>query len=89
MNAETEITPPEPVEDEDGGSRSGRLSVHWLDAGDVMFETSVQLMDDAAADPDRFADAVLRSVLALAALVGPEHSWAVMAKLAVYDGMQP
>lgn len=89
MNVETEITPPEPVEDEDGRSRSGRLSVHWLDVGDVMFETSVQLMDDAAADPDRFADAVLRSALALAALVGPEHSWAVMAKLAAYDGMQP
>lgn len=88
MNVETEIHPPEPVEDGDGGGTSGRLSVHWINPVDVMYETSVQLMDEAASDPDRFADAVLRSALALAALVGPEHSWAVMQKLASYDGMQ-
>lgn len=87
-DVETEVIPPEPVEDDERWSSSGRLSVHWFNPDAVMFETAVQLMDDAASDPQQFADAVLRSALALASLVGPEHSWAVMERLASYDGMQ-
>lgn len=87
-DVETEIVPPEPVEDEDDRSISGRLAVHWIAPDDASYDAAVQLFNDAANDPERFADAVLRSALALAALVGPEHSWAVMQKLASYDGMQ-
>lgn len=88
-DVETEVHPPEPAQDDDGGdSTSGRLAVHWIAPDDASYDAAVQLFGDAADDPNLFADAVLRSALALASLVGPEHSWAVMQKLAAYDGMQ-
>jgi hypothetical protein len=87
-DVETEIEPPPPIEDGDEGSISGRLAVHWIAPDDASYDAAVQLFGDAANDPRLFADAVLRSALALASLVGPEHSWAVMERLAAYDGMQ-
>lgn len=86
-DVETAIHPPEPEEDE-GSSPSGRLSVHWIGTDDTSYDAGVQLFDTAATDPSQFADAVLRAALALSALVGPDHSWAVMQRLAAYDGMQ-
>jgi len=89
LNVETEIVPPGTDEDGDGDIRSGRLSVGWLAVDDAAHDAAVQLFGDAAADPERFADALLRAALALASLVGPDHSWAVQHRLAAYDGTAP
>lgn len=86
-NVDTEITPPEA--DGDGGEdwKTARLSVHLHDVNDVSYEASVQLFGPNATDPQEFADALLKAVLALASLRGPEHAWAVMQRFTTYDGM--
>lgn len=87
MNVETEITPPDIDEDDDGDMISGRLSLHWLDVGEADHNAAVQFFGDSATDPQKFADALLQASLALASLVGSDHSWAVMQRFAAYDGM--
>ncbi len=84
---ETEITPPEPDIDEDGDTPSGRLSVSWSDVDDAYYDAAVQLFGDPASDPERFADALLDAVLALASLRGSAYSWAVVQSLSRYDGL--
>jgi len=84
---ETRTEPPEQDRDEGGDLSSGRLVTSWISPEGALYDTAVQLFDVAATDPEEFADALLRASLALAALVGPEHSWSVMQRFAAYDGM--
>ena len=86
-HVDTEITPPDADEDGGGDLQSGRLSVSWMDIDDVAYDAAVQLFGSNAADPQAFAEALLKAGLALAALRGPEHAWAVMQRFAAYDGM--
>lgn len=85
---ETDVTPPDVNTDEDGDDLpSARLSVNYLAVDDVHYDAGVQLFGESATDPERFADAMLGAALALAALCGSDHSWAVMQRFAAYDGM--
>ena len=66
MRAETEVTPPEFDEDEDGDSPSTRISMDVLDVGDVHRQAAIQLLDVDAEDPERNAEAIVAVALAAA-----------------------
>lgn len=85
-DVETHVQPPECDHDHEGGGVSSRLTVGLIAADDVSYDAAVQLFDNDATDPDRFADALLRAALALAQLAGPDHAWAAMQRFAGYDG---
>ena len=86
-DVEVSVEPPDCDHDDGGdGEPSARLHVTLVDADDVVFDTGVQLFDDAARDPERVADALLRATLALAHLAGPDVAWAAVQRFAAYDG---
>jgi hypothetical protein len=87
MTVETHTSPPEPDVDDDGDDTpTARLGVHFGRVDGTHMDAAVQLFGDAATDPEQFADAVLSAALALAQLVGPDHGWATVRRLAAYDG---
>lgn len=87
-DVETHVEPPACDHDHEhgGGGVSSRLTVGLIAADDVSYDASVQLFDDAAADPEAFADALLRAALAVAQLAGTDYAWAVVQRFAGYDG---
>ena len=87
MNIDTEVIPPDADEDGDGGERSARLSASLITPDGVMYDAAVQFFGVSSDDPREFADALLNVSLALASMRGSEFSWAVMQRLAAYDGM--
>jgi uncharacterized UPF0146 family protein len=86
VNVETEIVPPEPVEDGEEQLPSMRVAVHVIDVDDACYDAGVQLMGDDADDPERFAEAVLAACLAAASLRSPDCLMATVHRLARYDG---
>jgi hypothetical protein len=85
-DVETSVEPPVCDHHGDGGEGSARLTVNLLGADDVSYDAAVQLYGEAALDPERFADALLRAALAVAHLAGPDHAWAAARRFASYDG---
>lgn len=83
---ETQVSPPEPDQSEEGFEPSARLSVSFLSVGDVHHDASLQLFGADCEDPDKLANALLGAALALAHLRGPDFAWAVMRRFAAYDG---
>lgn len=87
MNVETEITPPDTDEDDGGHLPSARLSVNFLDVDGVHHDAGVQFFGEDTTDPEKFAEALLRTALAVASLRGSDYSWAAFQRFAAYDGM--
>lgn len=85
MDIETTVFPPE-VDEDGGDSRSVQISVGVSDLDDRYIDVSLQLFDDAAESPQRFADALLRLALSAAQLRGTEHAWALTQRLIAFDG---
>lgn len=87
LDVETEITPPEVDEETDGDdSPSARLGVSWISTSEVHYGADTQFFGDDCEDPAKFADALLRTALALANLRGPDHAWETMRRFTTYDG---
>lgn len=86
IDIETEITPPEVDEDDGDDIQSARLNVGWISTDDVHYGADTQFFGDDCEDPAKFADALLRTALALANLLGPDHAWEAMRRFTTYDG---
>lgn len=86
MTIETLSEPPNTDTHDDGDDdiQSGRLSLIWIDIDDSLSEASVQLLGAQAADPQRFATALIDTALALARLRGPDVYWAAAQALTAY-----
>lgn len=89
LDVETEITPPEVDEDGDDDTPSARLGCSWISTSEVHYGADVQFFGDNCEDPMKFADALLRTALALANLRGPDHAWETMRRFTAYDGGAP
>ena len=88
MKIETEIVPPDTDEDgQDDDQPSVSISCHLSSTDDVGYSTSVHLYGARSNDPQQFADGLLGTALALAALRGPDFSWAVIQWFNAYDGL--
>lgn len=81
----TEISydpPPRTSADEDGDERPAtRVGVHVSPPDDSCTDAAVLLVGADAADPDRIADALIRSTLGVAATLGPDQHWATVKAL--------
>lgn len=86
LDLDTQTTPPDTDQNGDEPDGSARLCVSWIGVDDQSTDAAVQLFGDPAADPEAFADAVLRAALGLPTAIGPDHAWALTARLAAYDG---
>jgi hypothetical protein len=86
LDVETYIAPPEPDEDEGGGSDSTRLTVHFMAVDDHHYDAAVQLFGTDCSDPEKIAEGLLRTALAVAHLIGPDVAWAAMRRFTSYDG---
>ena len=86
MNVETTLTPPPAADEEEGDDRSARIYVGLIRPDEAQFDAGVQLFGSNAEDPAKIADAVLGAALSMASLAGPEVSWAVVQRLARYQG---
>lgn len=81
--------PPPDTDQHDGddhGDGYGRVSVLWIDADDQAQDAGANLSGPAANDPDAWAAAVVRAARGLAHMLGPDHEWALAARLAPTDG---
>ena len=88
-DVETEIGVPVCRHDDGDDEVDTRVICHVLGPDDVSYDAAMQLFGDDATSPEAFADAVLRTALAVAALRGSAYSWATQQRLAAYDGMPP
>lgn len=87
IDVKTEITPPETADD-DGPSRSLRVSATIIDVDDISYDAAVQVFDDDCANPDMIALALVRIAMALGMLYSADVSWAVQQRVNTDDGSQ-
>lgn len=78
---QTEITPPEVGEDGGGESLSMRISASIIDVDEISYDAGVQIFDEDCQNPDMVATALVRIVMALGMLYGPDVSWAVQQRI--------
>ncbi len=85
-DVETTIEPPTCDQDEDGGGGDGVRVSASMYGDERHMDTSIQMFGDEQTSPEAIADALLAVVLGLARAAGPDISWAVVERLARYDG---
>lgn len=86
MNVETEVVPPEPVEDEEDDFPSVRVAVSVIGTGDVHYEAAAQLFRGEAESIESVAEALVKVMLGVASVHSPDLSWALRRRLVGYDG---